>query len=236
MNQPADRRQTDSSADMPQPASKIEKMLTVIGYDGKTARLVSLISAVMLATLVILTGAVGFIGRKDATPRIIDNLFNISGFVDKTIAAKSMEIIDSGYSQMFEIQVGPDVLPTRHTLVFYAREGQDVELTVSGFWSNYQEGRTLNIPVKVNGAILKGRQITLPEMHQSGWFQSDITECLTPGRIVTPGLHEVTIETDSVTTSIKARDRVFVKVIVLVRRGDIPEEKHTEVHNADCKT
>src|SRR5688572_3317293 len=101
MNEPADRRQGEGSAEMPQPSGKVEKVLTAIGYDGKTARLVSLISAVMLAFFIFVTALVGFVGRGETTPRIIDGLFNISGFVDKSLAAKSMEIIDSGYSQMF---------------------------------------------------------------------------------------------------------------------------------------
>ena len=233
MPEPQQQRVADADTE-PKPSGKIEQLLRTIGYDGRTARLASVISAVMIATLVTLTGALGFAGRQEMTPKLIDNLFNISGFVDQSITTKSMELIDSGYSQLFEVAVGPDVLPTRHTLVFYAHPGQDVELTVSGLWANYEEGRDLRIPVKVNGAILKGREIVLPETYQSGYFKSDITECLIPGRNATPGLHEVTIDTNPAITNIKTRDRVFVRVVVLVRRT-IPKSNHDEVHNADCK-
>jgi hypothetical protein len=226
--------------------NKVEKALMAIGYDGKTARLVSVISATMIAVVVLSGALLGMAGRRRTTPRIIDNLFGITGFVDDSMNTKNRDIIDSGYSQMFEVHVGPDVLPARHTLIFYAHPGQDVELSLSGFWNNYQPGRRLSIPVKIDGTPLRKscprsaecplRTMRLPEELASGLIKTDITECLrSDASVMMQGLHEVTIDTDSALTGIRSADRVFVRMVVLVRRtiptGATHEKEH---HENEC--
>lgn len=173
-----------------------------------------LVTAVVAAILIV----VALAGRSSYTPKILDQMFGISDYIEKEAFSK----VDSGYSAVLLFDSNPKSQRSWDdaSVLFYAEKGQPVLLTLDFEESVVPDG--LRIILDGQEAPARKRRI----------FKADITnqlpwDLMAPD-ISSPGLHVLRI----VPVAKRIAIPFAVKVLVLVQRS---RQGPAEANSADTK-
>lgn len=165
-------------------------------------------ATIMAAVVLAVLGLLGRLFKNSYTPQVIDNAFGITSHVQSRVSKELARNIDSGYSQVF--QINQSTIGSKHQTTFYARSGQKVRATVIG--QSLKPLTKSPVPVKVYVDREYWTTIWIPEPDSSFRYNGDVTTKLNFSDPQLADIHDVRL----VPGDVGPNDEIFVRTLVLV--------------------